>query len=53
MVDLQVEERIPIEVCKTTRKDATQTTLQRGKVFRKEGEKRRNKIGKRRETEEQ
>ena len=43
----EVTESIPVEVCKRTRRGELEISLSRGKVFRKEGEKRRKKIGNR------
>ena len=38
---LQIIERVPVELCKRKRVDEDSITLSRGKVERKEGEKRR------------
>ena len=38
---------IPVEICKRKRVDEESIFLSRGKVFRKEGEKRRKKVGNR------
>ena len=38
---LQITERVPVELCKRKRKDEDSITLSKGKVERKEGEKRR------------
>ena len=43
---LQIEEKIPVEVCKTTRKNENAVTINRGTALRKEGEKRRKPITK-------
>ena len=43
---MQIEEKIPVEVCKTTRKNEAGITLNRGQAVRKEGEKRRKPITK-------
>ena len=43
---VQVEEKIPIEICKSTRKNEAAITLNKGRPIRKEGEKRRHKITK-------
>ena len=37
----QITERVPVELCKRKRKDEDSITLSKGKVERKEGEKRR------------
>lgn len=42
---LQIIEKVPVELCKRKRLDEETVFLERGKVFRKEGEKRRKKIG--------
>ena len=44
---VEITESIPVEVCKRTRIDETSISLSRGKVQRKEGEKRRRKVGNR------
>ena len=44
---VQIEEKIPIELCTRKRVNEESFFLERGKTFRKEGEKRRKKIGKR------
>jgi hypothetical protein len=44
---LEIEEQVPVLVCTRTRLDNTAVFLQRGQTFRKEGEKRRRKTGKR------
>ena len=41
----QIEERIPVELCTQKRLARESSLLSRGPVFRKEGEKRRRKIG--------
>ena len=41
----QIEEQVPVLVCTRTRLDNSAVFLQRGQVFRKEGEKRRRKTG--------
>lgn len=38
---MQITERVPVELCKRKRKDEDSITLSKGKVERKEGEKRR------------
>jgi len=43
---LEIEEKIPVEVCKTTRKNENAVTINRGTALRKEGEKRRKPITK-------
>ena len=43
---LQIEEKVPLELCKRKRLDEESIFLTRGQVFRKEGEVRRRKIGK-------
>ena len=42
---MQIIEKVPVELCKRKRLDEETVFLERGKVFRKEGEKRRKKIG--------
>ena len=44
---LQIEEKIPIELCTRKRVNEESFFLERGKTFRKEGEKRRKKVGQR------
>ena len=44
---MQIFEKIPIELCRRTRRGQETISLEKGKVFRKEGEKRRKKIGNR------
>ena len=44
---VEVTESIPVELCKRKRVDEESIFLSRGKVFRKEGEKRRKKVGNR------
>ena len=46
-LSLQIEEKIPIELCTRKRVNEESFFLERGKTFRKEGEKRRKKIGNR------
>ena len=46
-LSVQIEEKIPIELCTRKRVNEESFFLERGKTFRKEGEKRRKKIGKR------
>ena len=46
-MNLQIIERVPVELCKRKRVDEESIFLSRGKVFRKEGEKRRKKVGNR------
>lgn len=41
----EIEEQVPVLVCTRTRLDKKSVFLQRGQVFRKEGEKRRRKTG--------
>merc|ERR1712079_384739 len=42
---IEIIEKVPVELCKRKRLDEETVFLERGKVFRKEGEKRRKKIG--------
>ena len=50
----QIEEKVPIELCTRKRVNEESFFLERGKTFRKEGEKRRKKIGQRgKKTEEE
>ena len=49
---VEVEEKIPVELCTRRRVDETTFALERGKTFRKEGEKRRRRIGTRRPQEQ-
>ena len=44
---IQIEERVPVELCKRKRLDEESITLSRGQVVRKEGEKRRKPVGRR------
>ena len=46
-MEVQIEEKIPIELCTRKRVNEESFFLERGKTFRKEGEKRRKKIGQR------
>ena len=46
-IKFKIFEKIPIELCKRKRLDEETVFLEKGKVFRKEGEKRRKKIGNR------
>ena len=46
-IKFEIFEKIPIELCKRKRLDEETVFLEKGKVFRKEGEKRRKKIGNR------
>ena len=45
-VIFQIEEKIPVEVCKTTRTNENAITINKGTPLRKEGEKRRKAITK-------
>ena len=49
----QIEEKIPIELCTRKRVNEESFFLERGKTFRKEGEKRRKKIGKRNKQQDE
>ena len=49
----QIQEKIPVELCSRKRVDEESFFLERGKVFRKEGEKRRRKVGKRMGNQEE
>ena len=46
MFIFQIEEKIPVEVCKNIRKNNAGITINRGQAVRKEGEKRRTKVSK-------
>lgn len=49
---VEIQEKIPVELCSRKRVDEESFFLERGKVFRKEGEKRRRKVGKKRGNQE-
>merc|ERR1712203_872181 len=49
----EIEEQVPVLLCQRTRLDDKSIFLQRGQVFRKEGEKRRRKTGRRRGQQQQ
>ena len=49
---VEVQERIPVELCTRKRVDENSIYLERGKVVRKEGEKRRRKIGRKRKEDQ-
>ena len=40
----QIEEKIPVQVCKTVRLNQESISISRGQVLRKEGEKRRKPV---------
>ena len=46
MFIFQIEEKIPVEVCKNIRKNNAGITINRGQAVRKEGEKRRTEVSK-------
>jgi len=50
---LEIQEKIPVELCSRKRVDEESFFLERGKVFRKEGEKRRRKVGKKKGKQEE
>lgn len=49
---VEIQEKIPVELCSRKRVDEESFFLERGKVFRKEGEKRRRKVGKKKDKQE-
>jgi len=49
---VEIQEKIPVELCSRKRVDEESFFLERGKVFRKEGEKRRRKVGKKKSKQE-
>ena len=50
---LQIEEKVPVQVCTTTRKNELDITLKKGDAVRKTGEKRRRPIPKTSSKEKQ
>ena len=50
--EVMIEEKVPIELCTRKRVNEESFFLERGKTFRKEGEKRRKKIGQRGKQED-